>query len=65
MKRIIRIRISSGHSKGKLLLMCLFGGWFGLHRYAEGEIGMGILYTCTFGLFLIGWIVDFFRILFS
>lgn len=26
----------------------LFGGWFGLHRYLSGEIGMGLLYTCTF-----------------
>lgn len=36
----------------------LFGGWFGLHRYMAGEIGMGIVYTCTSGLFGIGWIVD-------
>lgn len=36
----------------------LFGGWFGLHKYMAGEIGMGILYTATFGLFCIGWIAD-------
>lgn len=36
----------------------LFGGWFGLHRYMVGEIGMGILYTCTSGIFCIGWIID-------
>lgn len=36
----------------------LFGGWFGLHRYLSGEIGMGLLYTCTIGLFYVGWIRD-------
>ncbi len=33
-------------------------GYLGIHRYMAGEIGMGILYTCTGGLFGIGWIVD-------
>lgn len=36
----------------------LFFGWFGLHRYIAGEIRMGILYTCTFGGFGIGWVID-------
>ncbi len=36
----------------------LFGGWFGLHKYMMGEIGMGILYTVTGGLFCFGWIID-------
>lgn len=36
----------------------LFGGWFGLHKYMNGKIGMGLLYTCTGGLFYIGWIYD-------
>lgn len=40
------------------LYVVLFGGWFGLHKYIKGEIGMGLLYTFTFGLFCIGWIVD-------
>ena len=36
----------------------IFGGWFGLHRYMRKQIGFGILYTLTFGLFTIGWFVD-------
>lgn len=39
----------------------LFGGWFGLHKYMKKQIGMGLLYTFTFGLFCIGWIVDIIR----
>ena len=43
----------------KTILTCaIFGGWFGLHRYMRKQIGMGILYTITIGLFCIGCIVD-------
>ena len=41
-----------------IIIACIFGGWFGLHKYMRGQIGMGILYTLTAGLFCIGWIVD-------
>lgn len=27
----------------------VFGGWFGLHRFSQGEIGTGILYALTCG----------------
>lgn len=40
------------------LLMCIFGGWFGLHKFAEKKVGMGILYLFTGGLVGIGWLVD-------
>lgn len=33
-------------------------GMFGIHRFAKGQIGMGILYLLTCGLFFIGWILD-------
>ena len=39
-------------------LACLFGGWFGLHKFLEGKKGLGVLYLFTFGLCGIGWIVD-------
>lgn len=43
----------------KIIFLCtIFGGWFGLHRYMRGQIGLGIIYTLTMGLFCIGWIVD-------
>lgn len=43
----------------KTIFLCtIFGGWFGLHRYMRKQIGMGILYTLTVGLFCVGWIID-------
>lgn len=42
-----------------IYLLCLFfGGYLGLHYYYLGKIGKGILYTCTAGFFMIGWIAD-------
>lgn len=39
-------------------LLVLFGGWFGLHKFIQKKILMGILYLFTFGLFGIGWMID-------
>ncbi len=39
-------------------IICLFLGEFGVHKFRERKIGMGILYLCTFGLFGVGWIYD-------
>lgn len=54
-----------GRPKNKWVafFLCLFLGFFGGHKFYEGKIGMGILYLCTFGLFMIGWLIDLFRIL--
>lgn len=38
--------------------LCLFLGYFGVHRFYVGKTGSGILYLFTAGLFGIGWIVD-------
>lgn len=55
------------HPKNKwiTLLLCLFLGVVGGHKFYEGKIGMGILYIFTFGIFGIGVIVDFIAILFK
>lgn len=54
-----------GKPKNKWIafFLCLFGGYFGAHKFYEGKIGMGILYLCTMGLFCIGWIIDIFKLL--
>lgn len=36
-------------------------GLFGAHQYYLGNYFLGVLYTCTLGIFTIGWIVDLFR----
>lgn len=36
----------------------ILGGWFGLHKFLNREIGSGILYFFTGGLFCFGWIID-------
>lgn len=41
------------------LLFCIMGGWFGLHKFYEGKVILGIIYFFTFGLCLIGVVIDF------
>lgn len=44
--------------KIKDLIIVLFGGPFGLHKFLNGEILMGILYLLTGGIFFVGWFKD-------
>lgn len=55
--------ITSDKSKKKALIYCILGGWFGLHQYYVGNIGKGLLYSCTLGLVYIGCISDLIKIL--
>lgn len=52
--------VQVGNPKNKMvaLILCIFLGVIGAHKFYEGKIGMGILYLFTGGLFAIGWIVD-------
>ena len=47
------------------LLLCLFCGFFGVHRFYVGKIATGVLYLFTGGLFGFGVFVDFLIILFG
>lgn len=42
------------------LILVIFLGWLGVHKFKEKKIGLGILYMCTFGLFYFGWLYDIF-----
>lgn len=43
------------------LIVTIFLGWAGVHRFLDHKIGTGILYLCTLGLCGIGWVVDIIR----
>lgn len=46
--------------KNKLaaLLLAIFGGYLGIHRFYVGKVGTGLLWFFTGGMFCIGWLVD-------
>nr|DAW56625.1 MAG TPA: TM2 domain [Bacteriophage sp.] len=44
------------------LVLCLFLGYLGVHKFYEGKTKLGILYLFTVGLCGIGWIVDTIRL---
>lgn len=50
-------------NKWVALLLCIFGGFLGLHKFYEGRILTGILYFFTAGLFFIGVIIDILSLL--
>lgn len=45
--------------------LCLFLGYWGVHKFYEGRVGLGLLYLFTFGLFGFGWIIDTIVLLFK
>ena len=53
----------SPKSKLLALVLAIFLGYWGIHRFYVGKIGTGILYLFTGGLFFIGWIYDILKIL--
>lgn len=52
-------------NKWVALLLCLFLGFLGGHKFYEGKIGLGIVYLLTCGLFGIGCFIDFIVLLFK
>lgn len=57
----LRDMVFLGGKRGNLmanLLIIIFLGPLGIHKFMQKKIGMGILYFFTFGLFGIGWIYD-------
>lgn len=44
------------------LLLAIFLGWIGIHRFYVGKMGTGVLYLFTGGCFAIGWIIDIIKI---
>lgn len=48
----------SPKSRMVVLLLCVFLGIFGVHRFYVGKIGTGLVYFFTFAVFGFGWIFD-------
>jgi TM2 domain-containing membrane protein YozV len=48
----------SDKNKITALLLCIFLGGLGIHRFYVGKIGTGIVWLLTGGVFGIGWLVD-------
>lgn len=61
------INANRGGAKNKwiALLLCIFVGFLGVHKFYEGKILLGIVYLCTMGLFGIGIFLDFISLLFK
>ncbi len=43
------------------ILLCMFAGFFGMHRFYEGKILSGIFYAFTGGFFGFGILIDLLR----
>jgi TM2 domain-containing membrane protein YozV len=51
-------------SKNKIvaLILAIFFGCLGVHRFYVGKIGTGVIWLFTAGFFMIGWIYDIIKI---
>lgn len=47
------------------LLLALFLGYVGAHRFYAGKVGTGILFFLSLGFFGIGWFIDVFTVAFG
>lgn len=53
----------SKKSKAVALILCLFFGMVGAHRFYAGKVGTGLLWLCTGSMCGIGWLYDIIKIL--
>ena len=61
----VNAHVGTPKNKWVALLLWFFLGGIGAHKFYEGKVGMGIIYFLTGALFGIGWVVDFFGLIFK
>ena len=52
-------------SKWAAFFLCLFFGVFGIHKFYEGRVLLGIVYLLTLGLCGVGVVIDLVILLFK
>ena len=57
------VTVTSHKSRKTALILCILGGYLGLHYFYVGRYGKGILFFCTFGLCIFGWLSDISKIM--
>ena len=57
-KRAIDTSVGAWKNKWISLILCVFFGVFGIHRFYEEKKITGFIYLFTFGIFGLGWFFD-------
>lgn len=52
----------SSKNKTTTLILAIFLGFLGIHRFYVGKVGTGIIWFLTAGFFVFGWIYDIIKI---
>ncbi len=63
MKNTTYVKLASPKSKTTALLLCIFFGVMGFHRFYVGKVGTGLLYIFTGGIAGLGTLVDLIKII--